>query len=186
MINDFYRLIMLIALTLIVLSSLQYFQKHLIKSFLNTHKDDGILKQLDHLTLMVITISKKEGFSDKLIERFKKINFQEFAGSVLSVTPVQDFSEAFKLAGKLKIIEHINATDRKIGLNPIVKELFLKKKVMSDQKLAEYITSQKVLIANKLKNRGKFSGFFFISFHSAIDMIRFKRFINPYFNKNRK
>lgn len=185
LIEDFYRLIMLIILTFLVIDSLQIFKKHLVRSFLETHVNDDMSRKLDHLTLMVMAKEDTAIIDQKLIRKFEKETMLESVGNILAISQIRDHRDAFKEVSQVRTTEFINKIESTLGLNKVTKQL-LKSRLRKRSKFDQKILEKKEKIENGIENEKESSGITFVCFNSVLDLLRFKRYINPWVNKNWK
>jgi hypothetical protein len=184
--DDMYRLTTLLGLTMFTINGLSNLKQHLVKSFLRTHHRDDMARKLDHLTLMVVSKNRKDEVDEALIRSFEKAAKKSAKKQILAISRILDFRSVFKKASRFKTTQFIAAIEADTGINKLTRTLIQRRlrvdKKTFDQKLIE----KGLRIEELISKESEYSGITFLCFNSVLDMLRFKRFINPLGNQHRK
>ena len=177
-----YRVGMLVILTILTVDSQQNFRRHVIKSFIQYHKNDEMNRKLDHLTLMIVKNTPDLIMDNEIIKKYERDNRQGTVGKIIGISHIRDCQAVFNQASVLKTGYFVHRTKIELNLNAFSKVLincFFKK----SKKIDETFIKKSDVIQEKIGESNEFSGITFICFNSALDMLRFKRYINPYIKK---
>ena len=152
-----------------------------MRSFLESHVNDDMSRKLDHLTLMVMAKGDTAIIDKKLIRKFEKESMLESVGNILAISQIRNHRFAFKEVSQVRTMEFINKIESTFGLNKVTKQL-LKSKLGKSNKFDQKILEKKKKIQNMIENEKESSGITFVCFNSVLDLLKFKRYLNPWVN----
>lgn len=177
-IDDMYRLIMLVVLTILTIDSLSHLKQHLTRSFLKTHINDEMSRTLDHLTLMVVSKKRTDEVDSNLIKKYEHIIGRSANMRILAISKIMDYRDVFRKASRFKTTQFIAQVAGDRGINCIAMKI-LRSRIQRKKKFDKSLLEQGLKLEEQIARPTEFSGITFICFNSALDLLRFKRFINP-------
>lgn len=177
--DDMCRLTTLLGLTMFTINGLAELKQHLVKSFLRTHHRDDMARKLDHLTLMVVCKNRKVEVDDALIRTFEKAANKSAKKQILAISRILDYRLVFKKASSLKTTQFIAAIEADTGVNRLTRTLLKRRLRVNKREFDQKLIEKGLRIEEMISKESEYSGITFLCFNSVLDMLRFKRFINP-------